>query len=204
MTENGLYAKVPIGYIESLMARRQVKKANAFSLYCIIRGRYKYDEMQAFWSVSKGCIANWVKEFDEEIAKMEASHFFYNEQKKAQYLHVEKQSEQKVNESETKSEQENTDDIGSGDSFSEQKVNESETKSEHYNIKDKSKSKGQNKFTPPTPEEIANFIKERNLDVSVESFYLHYESNGWMVGKVKMKSWKHTVLKWHNTNQNRR
>ena len=66
------------------------------------------------------------------------------------------------------------------------------------------KSKAQNKFAPPTPEEIASFIKDRNLDVSVESFYLHYESNGWMVGKVKMKSWKHTVLKWHNTNQNRR
>lgn len=63
------------------------------------------------------------------------------------------------------------------------------------------KSKAQNKFAPPTPEEIANFIKDRNLDVSVESFYLHYESNGWMVGKVKMKSWKHTVLKWHNQNQ---
>ena len=65
-------------------------------------------------------------------------------------------------------------------------------------------SKAQNKFAPPTPEEIASFIKDRNLDVSIESFYLHYESNGWMVGKVKMKSWKHTVLKWHNTNQNRR
>lgn len=65
-------------------------------------------------------------------------------------------------------------------------------------------SKAQNKFAPPTPEEIASFIKDRNLDVNLESFYLHYESNGWMVGKVKMKSWKHTVLKWHNTNQNRR
>ena len=77
-----------------------------------------------------------------------------------------------------------------------------EEKLKHNNTETNTTSnKGQNKFTPPTPEEIANFIKERNLDVSVESFYLHYESNGWMVGKVKMKSWKATVLKWHNQNQ---
>ena len=204
MTENGLYTKVPTAYTERLMANRQIKKANALCLYCVVKGKYKYDEMQAFWDVSKGCIAKWVKEFDEEIAKMEASHFFYNEQKKAQNLHVEKQSEQKVNGLETKSEQTNADGIESGEGTSEQKVNGLETKSEHSNIKDKSISKGQNKFTPPTPEEIASFIKDRNLDVLVESFYLHYASNGWMVGKVKMKSWKHTVLKWHNTNQNRR
>ena len=80
-----------------------------------------------------------------------------------------------------------------------------EEKLKHNNTETNTTSnKGQNKFTPPTPEEIANFIKERNLDVSVESFYLHYESNGWMVGKVKMKSWKHTVLKWHNQNQNKK
>lgn len=74
----------------------------------------------------------------------------------------------------------------------------------HHNkpsLETSTNSKAQNKFAPPTPEEIASFIKDRNLDVSVESFYLHYESNGWMVGKVKMKSWKHTVLKWHNQNQ---
>ena len=77
-----------------------------------------------------------------------------------------------------------------------------EEKLKHNNTEtNPTSNKGQNKFTQPTPEEIANFIKERNLDVSVESFYLHYESNGWMVGKVKMKSWKHTVLKWHNQNQ---
>ena len=160
------------------MANRQIKKANALCLYCVIRGQYKYDEMQVFWNVSKGCIAKWVKEFEEEIAKMESSHFLFNNKKTSANPHDQKPSEQKVN--------------------------AVETKSEHSNIKDKSIIKGQNKFTPPTPEEIANFIRERNLDVSVASFYLHYESNGWMVGKVKMKSWKHTVLKWHNTNQTRR
>ena len=186
------------------MANRQIKKANAFCLYCVIRGQYKYDEMQVFWNVSKGCIAKWVKEFDEEIAIMESSHFLFNNKKTSANPHDQKPSEQKVNDVETKSEQTDLDNIMDGEGTSEQKVNDVETKSEHSNIKDKSIIKGQNKFTPPTPEEIANFIRERNLDVSVDSFYLHYESNGWMVGKVKMKSWKHTVLKWHNTNQTRR
>ena len=63
-------------------------------------------------------------------------------------------------------------------------------------------SKGANKFTPPTPNEISDFMRERGVDTfSVDDFYLHYLSNGWKVGKVPMKSWKATVLKWHNQNQ---
>ena len=85
-----------------------------------------------------------------------------------------------------------------------ERVSTKDGETKERNTINNTESKAQNKFAPPTPEEIASFIKDRNLDVSVESFYLHYESNGWMVGKVKMKSWKHTVLKWHNTNQNRR
>ena len=202
MTENGLYAKIPSAYVERLMAKRQVKKALSLCLYCAVKGQYKYDEMQIFWGVSKGCVAKWVKDFDEEIAKMEASHYFHNEQKTASNLHAKKEREQKMNEMETKNEQAEPLNMEAGEVQREQKMNEMETKNEHNNIKDKSKSIGANKFTPPTPEEISAFMQDRGVDsFTVDDFYLHYLSNGWKVGKVPMKSWKATVLKWHNQNQ---
>ena len=49
---------------------------------------------------------------------------------------------------------------------------------------------------PPSLEDIKQFCKEKNITVDAEKFFYHYESNGWMVGKVKMKSWTATVYKW--------
>ena len=69
----------------------------------------------------------------------------------------------------------------------------------------KNKNSGQNKFVKPTPQEIAEFIKSRQIEnVSVDDFYLHYMSNGWKVGKVPMVSWKHTILKWSRDADKRR
>jgi hypothetical protein len=33
-----------------------------------------------------------------------------------------------------------------------------------------------------------------------KAFFNHYESNGWMVGKTKMKKWQASVSKWMNNN----
>lgn len=54
-------------------------------------------------------------------------------------------------------------------------------------------------FVKPTREEITAFCEEKGLKINVNKFYLHYESNGWHVGKSKMKSWKASVQKWAET-----
>ncbi len=54
-------------------------------------------------------------------------------------------------------------------------------------------------FTPPTLEQVEKFCKENNLRVNAQKFFYHYESNGWMAGKVKMKSWEATLQKWENS-----
>ena len=54
-------------------------------------------------------------------------------------------------------------------------------------------------FTKPTIEEIENYIKENNYSVDSGKFYNHYEANGWMVGRTKMKSWQAAIRYW-NTN----
>ena len=55
-------------------------------------------------------------------------------------------------------------------------------------------------FVKPTVEEIAAFCKENKININVKKFFLHYESNGWHVGKTPMKSWKAAVQKWAENN----
>lgn len=57
---------------------------------------------------------------------------------------------------------------------------------------------------PPKFEEIKIRIEERQItSFTAEKFFYHYESNGWMVGKNKMKNWDATLTTWNsNKNQN--
>ena len=61
--------------------------------------------------------------------------------------------------------------------------------------KENTKEKTQN-FKPPTSEQITDFLREQNLTINIDTFLDHYQSNGWMVGKNKMKDWKATVRNW--------
>ena len=65
----------------------------------------------------------------------------------------------------------------------------------------------QKRFVKPTLQEITSYMSEKikkkygNVQESfiidqAESFYDHYQSNGWKVGKNPMKDWQSTVSKW--------
>ena len=60
-------------------------------------------------------------------------------------------------------------------------------------IEPKSKAK---RFTPPTIEEVTAYCIERNNSVDPQHFIDYYTSNGWLVGKNKMKDWKAAVRTW--------
>lgn len=51
-------------------------------------------------------------------------------------------------------------------------------------------------FTPPTLEELKEYIKQNNYNIDSEHWLDHYQSNGWKVGKNNMKDWKATVRTW--------
>lgn len=51
-------------------------------------------------------------------------------------------------------------------------------------------------FTKPLLEDIKNYCKQQNSQVNPQRFYDYYESNGWRVGKNKMKDWKAAVRTW--------
>jgi len=55
------------------------------------------------------------------------------------------------------------------------------------------------KFSPPSLDEVRAYIKERGYAVNPDGWFSHYEANGWMVGKNKMKNWRAAIGTWqHN------
>lgn len=52
------------------------------------------------------------------------------------------------------------------------------------------------RFIPPTVEEVREYCLSRKNGIDPERFVAHYTSNGWMVGKNKMKDWKAAVHSW--------
>ena len=67
------------------------------------------------------------------------------------------------------------------------------------NIDNKPILKGDNtkkRFKKPTIDEVKSYIKEKGWSVDAERWYAHYEANGWMVGRSKMKDWKAAIKTW--------
>lgn len=56
------------------------------------------------------------------------------------------------------------------------------------------------RFVPPTTEEVIDEVRGKISHAGAvafaEKFIAHYESNGWLVGRNKMKNWKAAVRKW--------
>lgn len=65
---------------------------------------------------------------------------------------------------------------------------------------DKSGKPTRTRFVPPTVEDVKAYCKERSNNVDAERFVNYYTSNGWMVGKNKMKDWKSAVRTWEKNN----
>lgn len=57
------------------------------------------------------------------------------------------------------------------------------------------------RFSPPTIDEVKKYCQEQEFAVDAERFVDHYESNGWMVGKNKMKDWRAAVRNWSRKDQ---
>lgn len=51
-------------------------------------------------------------------------------------------------------------------------------------------------FQIPSIQEISNYCQQRKNKINPETFFNHYQSNGWMVGKNKMKDWKAAIITW--------
>ncbi len=70
-----------------------------------------------------------------------------------------------------------------------------------YSVVENSKEKKGVRFTPPTLQDVTDYIVENKYNVNAETFINHYEAVGWKVGKNKMKDWKASVRGWHSRNK---
>ena len=55
-------------------------------------------------------------------------------------------------------------------------------------------------FQKPSIDEISTYCQERKNNVKPQMFFDYYESNGWVVGKNKMKNWKAAIRTWEQRN----
>ena len=51
-------------------------------------------------------------------------------------------------------------------------------------------------FTPPTEAQVLEYANGKGKVIDAAHFIDHYESKGWMVGKVKMRRWQSAVSNW--------
>ena len=52
------------------------------------------------------------------------------------------------------------------------------------------------RFIPPTIEDVAHYCQAHGYNVAPDRFVDYYQSNGWMVGKYKMRDWQAAVRNW--------
>ena len=60
------------------------------------------------------------------------------------------------------------------------------------------KNKKNSPFIPPSEQEVADYIRERGYHFDAGAFVSFYMSNGWLVGKNKMKDWKAACRTWES------
>lgn len=67
------------------------------------------------------------------------------------------------------------------------------------NIEDVQKNK--KRFIKPSVDEVKAYCKEIDAEIDAEYFINYYDSNGWTVGKSKMKDWRAAVRNWKKRKQ---
>lgn len=65
-----------------------------------------------------------------------------------------------------------------------------------YRVRDRIRNNNKEKFTIPSLEDVSEYCSGRGNRVDPSKFVDHYQSNGWMVGKNKMKDWRAAVRTW--------
>lgn len=53
------------------------------------------------------------------------------------------------------------------------------------------------RFSPPTLQEVQDYCQSKGYAWDAEAFWFYYESNGWMVGRNKMKNWRSACANWN-------
>ena len=87
--------------------------------------------------------------------------------------------------------------VSEADKIRVEEIREDESRGDKEDVTDINVGhKPSKRFTPPTLDEVRDYCYDRGNGVDPQRFVDYYTSNGWMVGKNKMKDWKAAVRTW--------
>jgi len=75
-----------------------------------------------------------------------------------------------------------------------------DTEQNRTDSEQKGKGAKANRFRPPSLSEVIAYCTEKRSRIDAGAFHAYYESNGWHVGKSKMRDWKAAVTTWEKRN----
>lgn len=78
-------------------------------------------------------------------------------------------------------------------------LTQAKAKQELETVTRNNKQKTNGRFTPPSIKEVEDYCQSRSNSVNPATFVNHYQTNGWMRGRNKVKDWKACVRYWEGS-----
>lgn len=153
------------------------------------------DEIQAILDVMQGRVldGDQISGWERRQPKREDAGNYETGAKSA----VERKREQREREKEKLKTPENSQ---SHDASQNVTLDKDKYKDKYKEIKEIDKSISRTRFQKPTKTDIHDFCEQEQIVIDADKFIDHYEANGWIVGKTKMKDWQATVRNWARRN----
>ncbi|MFI3290209.1 MAG: DUF6291 domain-containing protein [Rikenellaceae bacterium] len=79
-------------------------------------------------------------------------------------------------------------------------VNDNVNDNNNENIGDNKRTA--KRFTPPSFDEVSEYITTKGYNINPQSFIDFYDSNGWRVGNNPMRSWRAALSSWNSREGN--
>ena len=89
----------------------------------------------------------------------------------------------------------------SSEKIPQKKIKGKEIKGKKEKSPNGDEKKTEQRFLPPSAEEVRAYVLEKGYQVDAEAFCAFYESKGWMVGKNRMKNWHAALVTWQKSRE---
>lgn len=133
-------------------------------------------------------IPNWGKH--QNIDQIEAKNAYMKK-----YMREYREKQKQISSGESNCKTNSKANVSLADKIREEEIRKDEIRGEE-NMDEASPPTRSKRFTPPTVDEVRTYCQGRQNGVDPQRFVDYYTSNGWMVGKNKMKDWKAAVRTW--------
>lgn len=197
---------------EKILAMRSVYGAEGYGMYFMIIeilreqteyaievNKYVYGSLAIQLQTSVKKVEKFINDCVNEFSLLTIKDdFLFSESLLRRMEIVDSVSEKRKNASITRWNRKNRDSNGMQmDSKCKANDNQLESKEEENREKE---TKIQN-IIPPELEWVEKYCEERKNEIDVEKFMNHYTSNGWQIGKAKMKDWQAAVRTWEKNRE---